>query len=122
MATNKLFSIAAAAVLSVSALTLAAAPATATDFNGLLAETSAAAASANAITAERTERDAARIALSVARSLAAQGDTEAAAGYLNFARGKLGLTTVARGELVGLSASGDTVGRGDAVAPHTSYR
>ncbi|PWC32726.1 hypothetical protein [Azospirillum sp. TSO35-2] len=113
----------AAVALSVAAMTAGSAIAAQSDsFDRLLADTTAATAQANAITAERTERDAARTALSVARSLAAQGDTESATAYLNFARGKLGLGTTGHDDVVGLSASGDVVGRSDAIASHSSYR
>lgn len=115
----------AAAVLSVSALALTAGSAAAAQnasFDALLAETTVAAAHADSLTAERTERDAANTSLSVARSLAAQGNTDAAAGYLNFARGKLGLGAVAPQGVVGMSASGDVISHDDAIASHSSYR
>ncbi len=122
--------VAAAATLSLSALTFAAGSANAAQdagFDSLLASTAAAAVQADALTAERTERDAARTALSVARSLAAQGDTKGASAYLNFARAKLGLATTAPDDVVGLSASGDSTARtdavhGNAIASHSSYR
>ncbi len=122
MSANKIATFAAAALLSVSALALTAGSASAAQdagFDSLLASTAAAQADASV---ERSDRDAARIALSVARSLAAQGDTQAATAYLNFARGKLGLGTTARDAAVGLSASGDAVGRGNDIASHDSYR
>ncbi len=130
MFTQKFATAAVAATLSLSALTFAAGSANAAQdagFDNLLASTSAAVAQADALTAERTERDAARNALSVARSLAAQGDTKGASAYLNFARGKLGLATTAPDDVVGLSASGDSsirtdAIRGDAIASHSSYR
>lgn len=122
MSANKIATFAAAALLSVSALALTAGSASAAQdagFDSLLASTSAAQADASV---ERSDRDAARIALLVARSLAAQGDTQAATAYLNFARGKLGLGSTARDAAVGLSASGDAVGHDSDIASHSSYR
>ena len=130
MFTQKFATAAVAATLSLSALTFAAGSANAAQdagFDNLLASTSAAVAQADAMTAERTERDAARTALSVARSLAAQGDAKGASAYLNFARAKLGLGSTVQDNVVGLSASGDSAVRSDAVrgnaiASHSSYR
>ncbi|AWB08420.1 hypothetical protein A6A40_25735 (plasmid) [Azospirillum humicireducens] len=123
MVTQKFATVAVAATLSLSALTFAAGSANAAQdagFDSLLAST--AAVQADSPTAERSERDAARTALSVARSLAAQGDTKGASAYLAYARAKLGLGSTVQDSLVGLSASGDAAARTDAIASHSSYR
>lgn len=128
MVTQKFATVAVAAALSLSAATFAAGSANAAQdagFDSLLAST--AAAQADSLTAERSERDAARTALSVARSLAAQGDIKGASAYLTYARAKLGLGSTAPDSVVGLSASGDSTVRtdaagGNAIASHSSYR
>lgn len=76
----------AAAALSLAVLTSGSA--FAASFDSLLADTKAATVSAQI---ERSDRDLANNYIVMAQSIADQGDEAKALGFLNFARGKLGL-------------------------------
>ncbi len=88
----------AAAALSVAVLASGSAFAAGErgGFDALLAETKAAAITVSSVRAERSDRDLANSYITMAESLARQGDQAKALDFLNFARGKLGLTAQER--------------------------
>jgi len=110
----------AAAALSVAVLSSGAAFAASAGFDALLADTRAAAVGVTASQADRSERDLANTYITMARSLAAQGEEAKALDLLNFARGKLGLAGLEPVTDANRVASGKPVVQVGEIAPHNS--